>query len=272
MKKTLLFITALGGFSLFLASYDNGAATHSKDRTGSPVSNLNCGQCHGGGGFSPSISAQLLDATNTPVTSYNPGATYTWKITITAGAGNPNFGFQTVALLSNNSNAGTLSAQSANTKVVTLGGRKYGEHPSPSTTGVFMLNWVAPASGSGTVKFYTTGNCGNNNNNDTGDSPSNLGATIITENTFAGIEDVAQVAFTVFPNPASESIRIQSELSGNYMLELIDVSGKIVYTENIVLKGVTSGDVNVASFDKGIYLVRLTSANQEIHLNKVLIK
>ena len=101
-----LFLLALA--FLHLQNSNGAAAVQEADRTGSPLSTANCGACHGGGNFSPSLEASLLDE-GMPVNSYTPGKDYTVRLSI-AAANNPSaYGFQAVALkAADNTNAGTF--------------------------------------------------------------------------------------------------------------------------------------------------------------------
>jgi len=125
------------------------------DRTGSPLALGNCNSCHSGGSQTPDMQVALL-RDNQVVNQYTPGAQHTLRITLTSTE-YVRYGFQTVALAPGNVNAGTFSTGSSGTQTVTIGGRFYGEHNRPSTTGIFELNWQAPADSIGEIAFYTAG-------------------------------------------------------------------------------------------------------------------
>ncbi len=149
------------------------------DRTGSPISSGSCADCHGGGGFSPSISIQVLNGP-TPVTSYVPGTTYTVRYTVTGGA--PRYGFQGVALRTNNTAGGTFNTPGANTQVVSISGIPYVEQTSAvATSGIFTSQWTAPASGAGNIRFYGRGLAANGTGSTSGDNASASVNILLTE-------------------------------------------------------------------------------------------
>lgn len=136
-----------------------GRAAGGQDRTGSPISSGTCSACHGGGTFNPSILVEVKDAGGQVVTQYQGGQTYTVEYTVSNLVGSPTgFGFQSSALLSNNSQAGNFVAgTTSNTQVSTLNGRQYPEQQGLSASGFWSFDWTAPPAGSGTVNFYSVG-------------------------------------------------------------------------------------------------------------------
>ena len=118
-----------------------------------------CNNCHGGGGFSTSISVEVRDASNNLITVYAPGAQYKVKYTVTNGSGNPaGYSFQSVALKSANAQAGSFTGTtSPNGQISTLSGRQYPEHQGISSSGVWEFDWTAPVSGTGNVTLYSVG-------------------------------------------------------------------------------------------------------------------
>jgi hypothetical protein len=98
------------------------------------------------------------------------------KVTVNVASGGPSgYGFQLTALtVSNNtplsgySNLGTNVKQ----KAVTIGsfaGRTYLEQNGVTTNNQFTFRWTAPATYSGSIRFYSSGNAVNNNGSDAGD-------------------------------------------------------------------------------------------------------
>ena len=164
------------------------------DRTGGPLSNgASCMDCHGAGIFQPSIALTVLDAGLNQITEYIPGATYTIRYDVTSTGSPAGFGMQSVALNSTNGAAGTLNnIISANTQIVPLAGKQYLDHDGISPTGVFELNWVAPAQGEGTVFFYARGMAVDGNSVTSGDIATNPYSLYLTE---AGFNDIAYSFF-----------------------------------------------------------------------------
>jgi len=268
MAKTrvicLVFLTGL--FSMIFLANKTGVATNqSKDRTGSPVGeSQQCGACHSGGNFGVAIDIRLKDVGGNEVTEYVPFAQYTYEVEL-SGTG-AEFGFQTVALIaSNNVNAGNLIALSSNAKIVTLNSRKYGEQVTRSASGLFQMQWNAPASGSGDVKFYAAGIACNSNNVTSGDQAITSPSLTISE-TITGIsENAKEVMVNIYPNPASGFLNIDAG-DLNFNIELTDLTGKIIYTrQNIVSKTI----IPVFELESGIYFLKFSG---EINGSKRFIK
>jgi hypothetical protein len=93
----------------------------------------------------------------------------------------------------------------------------------------------------------------------------NLGSAV-------GIEEQTTIAQNIYPNPANESITIQLENNTNSVsLEIIDITGKAVMTKT--LNGnMNNHQVDVRDLARGVYTLRLTSANQTQSKQIVLTK
>ena len=164
----LLLIVALISFSFkskkYHPLYSSGpASVLEAGYTGASFDNsgANCSACHGGGIYNPTVTLELLNSSNVPVTSYTAGASYTVRLSIIASAGTPQFGFQIMnARASNNANINswgtTLPTNVKNT--LTSGGRNYIEHSAKLTNGILDIPWTAPIATTGTVNFYGVGN------------------------------------------------------------------------------------------------------------------
>ena len=65
-------------------------------------------------------------------------------------------------------------------------------------------------------------------------------------------------------------ISAENVTSGNYNLEIFDISGKVVYSENIWVADVFSRSI-ATDFDSGIYTLTLSN-NSTILTNKFIVK
>lgn len=274
MKNKLLVLIALSISWFLLMSSSIDVVNKRGDRTGSPVQTgtSQCGgTCHGGGSMdNPTITLTLLDASNALVTEYIPGETYTLKTEITSNA--TGYGFETVALLNNNNNAGTSTVKSANVQIETLNSRSYSSHKGgASATGVFETTWVAPSAGFSDVTFYSSGVAVDNSNDNNGDlptSPTSLkvtekdGSTGGTGNGPVAIDENLERTLFIYPNPSSEEIVISNidikEVS------LFDLSGKklLVSTEN---------RIDVSFLNNGVYFVKIIDV-KGIEISTKIIK
>lgn len=137
--------------------------------TGAPFDSGTCNNCHGGGGFSGTVSISGLPST------IEPNITYPMEITLTATGGNPvRGGYQLVVVDGNNNNAGDLIAVNSESGTEFFNSREYIEHRGSKVFSggsvSWVFNWKSPASAGGnTIKFYFIGNFCNGNGNTSGD-------------------------------------------------------------------------------------------------------
>jgi Carboxypeptidase regulatory-like domain len=127
-------------------------------RTGAPGES-NCTACHV---LDPNTGSFSIS----PPATYTPGRTYTITVRhTTTDLTRLRWGFELTALSTANVSAGTLTATTTRTKVIsnTANTRKYMEHTSAGTYGgttggaVWTFNWTAPATNIGNITFYAAG-------------------------------------------------------------------------------------------------------------------
>lgn len=102
------------------------------------------------------------------------------------------------------------------------------------------------------------------NGYDSGETPfaalyKNDGVTFVEELDFS---------FSLYPNPASQTITISNTISKLTKISITDLSGKIVYSENFLTN---EKRIDVSCFNKGIYIVSLHS-KMGVAYKKLLIK
>ena len=139
-------------------------------RTGSPGDGgSTCASgCHTGMAVTPTFG---WISSNVPATGYVPGQTYIITATATQ-SGCVKFGFQISPQSITGAYIGTMIVTDpTNTQIVST---KYIEQKSAGTVGstnshTWTFDWIAPATGIGTVTFYGAFNCSNNNNSSSGD-------------------------------------------------------------------------------------------------------
>lgn len=73
---------------------------------------------------------------------------------------------------------------------------------------------------------------------------------------------------SIYPNPASESVSFSLPESGLYDVEIFDIQGRMVKGINSISSGY---ELNVSTFQKGIYVVRVSS-NQYFITKKLIIQ
>lgn len=159
--------------------YKSGAAKNGTAVTGAPFNNnRTCTNCHGGGNFGGSIVTSLLDGSNNAVSGYDPGKSYTFKITMNYSTGSPKYGFQTAVATAANTDINKWGTMPQNIHTTFLGGHTYAEHSTALTTNIITIPWTAPPANTGSVTFYTAGNLVNGNGSTSGDQPVNTLLTI----------------------------------------------------------------------------------------------
>ena len=81
----------------------------------------------------------------------------------------------------------------------------------------------------------------------------------------SGVNELAENNFSVFPNPAASTVTIQSSENTNYSVRLLNTNGEllkeITATENSV-------SVNTNELSNGIYLLKISSAQNHISITK----
>lgn len=85
---------------------------------------------------------------------------------------------------------------------------------------------------------------------------------ITADNATAGIDQVATVEMTVYPNPTSDRISILAE--GVKLVEVLDINGRAAMST-------TSSSVDMSSLSAGVYFVRVIT-NNGVRIEKVIKK
>lgn len=263
-----LFVLAGGAF-LFLGNSSGAGAVQGQDRTGSPLSSATCGACHGGNNFSPTIELEILKD-GEAVDAYIPGEVYTMRVS--AGfSGSPSvFGFQAVALAgNNNAQAGDFQNAPSGVQITDLNGRQYPEHSSRSQSSAFEVEWVAPETGTGEVRFYSSVLAANNGNGSGGDGVASLDAPVVlTEDAVNNTSGflALEAAVEVFPNPANESttLRISEADAGDYQVELMTIHGQVLSTQNLQVNGAATLPVDLSAQAAGLYLLRVSNGERSL--------
>ena len=89
---------------------------------------------------------------------------------------------------------------------------------------------------------------------------------IVKQAAGTGVSIVPESEFTIYPNPAHDQINIESVEHFLSKVEIIDMLGKVVYSANI--NGDNSLIIPVAQLDNAMYLMRLTTVDNEVVYKK----
>lgn len=84
----------------------------------------------------------------------------------------------------------------------------------------------------------------------------------------ASLEEDNAIEFGLYPNPASDVVTITSNEDSNSLIEVMDISGKVIYSDVIVS---TNHAIDVSVWEKGVYLVRVTNDNK-VNTESLVIK
>jgi len=270
MKKRILLFTLSAGFGFFaLTSYVNGPAlTGNLNLTGVNGGSTSCGGggCHGGTSAATTVSIVVDTLGGGAVTKYKPGGSYTVVITGNNTSSLPEFGYQFAAVSGTSPSqvaAGTPTAPT-NSHVKTLGAIKIVEHSTvlSATTGSYRLSipWTAPAAGTGTVTMYCTINAVDGlGGPDAADKNGNTSITL--SEGYVGVPELANnIEITAFPNPTTSTLNLKmGNAIGTYAVNVLDMTGRKVYTSIINASGATTQTaINCSSWAKGNYAVQIS--------------
>jgi len=84
----------------------------------------------------------------------------------------------------------------------------------------------------------------------------------------AGLADNNSIEFGLYPNPANEIVTITSNENSNSTIDVMDISGKLIYSDVIIS---THQTIDVSAWEKGVYLVRITNDNK-VNSESLVIK
>jgi hypothetical protein len=81
--------------------------------------------------------------------------------------------------------------------------------------------------------------------------------------------DPVQVGMTVYPNPASSMITVNTVgLSGDYSVRVTDVLGKVVYAD----EAGAIEKIDVSNFKNGVYLISVSENGEAIQTRRIVVK
>ena len=271
MKKRLLYVMFFIGIAsqLWMGHAVGAGKVQGKERTGSPVADGTCGNCHVGGNYNTITTLSLVDANGTLVSKYKSGQAYTLKINVTGASSNGGsaatlFGFQGVALNNTNSSTGTFTLPSI-VQTVKIGGRDIIEHKTPKGVGNWEVTWTAPAKNTGPVKFYFCGNACNGANGSSGDKAATAvltleEATSTKENKADGFEIVNTIV-----NDDFLAVKLNIEKSAKYNFTIFSLNGSTEISKELWLNtGESLNEYNISQLPQGIYLINISNGEEMI--------
>lgn len=267
IQKINLLASSLIVITVALSSYTFGPGSNSIAATGAPGNISSCANngvgCHNSNVLN-SGSGSVVVSLDGGISTYTPGATYNVTVQGT-GSSISKYGFQIVALkTSDDSNVGTFTAGTGS-KTVSLSGKTYVEHSTPSSSGSWSFTWQAPSTNEGEIKFYVAGN--------SAESPTgNLGDFIytntlsITAQTTSTIEPTVQKDLIVSPNPSTGHFSVVST-SEIKQINIFDARGSLINTHGNI--GEHTSSFNITS--SGIYLIQVQT-EKSIFTERIVVE
>ena len=265
-KKSLLFTIAIGMTYLAISSHSAGPGATGNNRTGAGGSTPNCAGsgCHSANTTSTIVNFILNDTltgTNINVSGgkYVPGRSY--KVTINGfntASSSRHFGFQAAVTDKASINTGTLLIyDTANTVIrtspVLVEHKKVITAGSASTmNGVFY--WKAPVKGTGSVRFYGTFMVVDSNNATSNDLANNAFRDVDEDLTASINEISASIATSIYPNPCSNVLHIETKANTTFEAQIFGLGGKKILSSK-------ESTIDVSSLNPGFYFLNMSNEN-----------
>jgi hypothetical protein len=95
----------------------------------------------------------------------------------------------------------------------------------------------------------------------------------VYDKVFFGTEDINSTnAITVYPNPTNQMLNIAlNDIKGNVQIEVMDLTGRVVMTQNNNVHQGAIVQLNVEGISNGQYIVRVTTEQNNTHTVKVVV-
>jgi hypothetical protein len=119
------------------------------------------------------------------------------------------------------------------------------------------LNGIQLAIGNNTIEWTAT------------DAASNTSSCIteILVNAYMSIDALTEFDITFYPNPATNSIIFDIYECNNFSLDIIDITGKVVFSQENIYNG---DEIDLSTLKKGLWLVRLNKNNMRLYKKLVI--
>lgn len=131
---------------------------------------------------------------------------------------------------------------------VTYGSPMTFQETPPSTVGLdYLIEIVPPSTCTSTGKAQ-----------DYNSSRSNISTSIGGDAPVDGITELGDVNLSIYPNPSTGIFNLIFEETGTYALEVIDMSGKVIY-QNVVTTNLTT--IDLSEMADGPYFLKVTNDN-----------
>ncbi|MFH1319324.1 MAG: choice-of-anchor V domain-containing protein [Bacteroidota bacterium] len=287
-KKYLLILMLFITVSIVICSYIISPPTGSTSAPGEGSCGAGIPTCHHTGTINTGPgSAEIVMKGDETAKSYIPGQVYT-IVPYTINTGDSVIGFETVALLANDSGAGTITLINPIKTEIYIPtpnqkNLKYVGHTQEGTANPgkydWEYSWTAPPPGSGTVFIYGAFVAGQGDG-DWNNDDVYTDTLILYEDTSPGIFSQSQhsqnlVIERIFPVPASEVVNIDIRTTRNSRLSItiIDIRGKVIITEPAFTVNSIKHcyKLNVSSLTEGIYFIKVKQGDKAEIIKRIVV-
>ncbi|MBK9564610.1 MAG: hypothetical protein IPO37_05340 [Saprospiraceae bacterium] len=268
MRHILLYFGLITVSVLFLSNA--GGVPQGVTGSITEASHNSCGTCHTSQtDVDVAIDFKILNKDNQQVTKYISGETYSIALQVNANNNPKSYGFQLTAIEEDTKDdAGTWDRYGDKVKPVILTifqkQRRYLNQSAPKIDGLFTAEWKAPETDKGNIVFYYAGIAVNLNGNTSGDKHTK-GQFKLKSNTSSIDDKTLDKKILLYPNPAGNHIRLQSDLITQ--IDFIDPSCHLT-----VHLSVEDGIVDISSLPVGLYICLLKDHHGQALFTQQLIK
>jgi hypothetical protein len=79
---------------------------------------------------------------------------------------------------------------------------------------------------------------------------------------YTSVENETKQLLQVYPNPASDRINVVFDLNGRADIEIIDMTGRLVYTSHYNAGGFTNYSADISSLNPGVFFIRVSAEGE----------
>ena len=194
---------------------------------------------------------------------YKPNAEYIIEINGANKDSLEHFGFQTMLSTGTGTTGGTLIASSPKTNTTLIGANPTIAHNTAIEgvkKGLFKINfeWIAPNPGVGEINFASILNAVNRDESASGDQPSEIVSLMLKEKIDLKILPNRTIkASSIYPNPCSNILNIETASSTKFMATVYDVAGRQVMAPS------HQNSIDVSTLSNGLYMLHLQSEEEQ---------
>lgn len=77
----------------------------------------------------------------------------------------------------------------------------------------------------------------------------------------------------IYPNPSKGLLNIESsEIEGDVIVSLFDISGRTIYSNRIVLRKNSPTQLNVSNISNGLYFIQTTQNGEPVNTSKIVFE